>query len=206
MTRWREALAIGVVTTAGAASASIIDVPFDDGTGTVTGIISLVDIVTGAPPGAAYFPPPDIPGPNDVTLIFQIMVTAGEVTELGIGVTNGITPQNSTGVGWLPNNPSWVDVAGVGGTLDTRIFSFDPAVGLGGNQNGALDAGETSDLFFVSYAEGTPTDGSYDINFMIQDGVPTFTVSTPLVPGPGGVVVGLGILASLAFRGRRRDR
>jgi hypothetical protein len=195
-----------VVATAGAASASIIDVPFDDGTGTVTGILSLVNIVTGPPPGAAYFPPPDAPGANDVTLIFQISVTAGHVSELGVGVTDGVTPLNSTGVGWIPNNPAWADIAGVSGPLNTRIFTFDPAGGLGGNGNGVLSAGETSDYFFVSYAEGTPLDGSLDINFMIQDGVPTFTVSTPLVPGPGGVIVGLGILGSLAFRGRRRDR
>jgi hypothetical protein len=207
MLRWREAIAIGVAVTAGAASASIIDVPFDDGTGSVTGILSLVDIVVGPPPGAAYFPPPDAPGANDVTLVFQISVTAGDVTELGVGLTDAfLTPLNSTGVGWIPNNPAWADVAGVSGPLNTRIFTFDPAGGIGGNGNSILDAGETSDYFFVSYEEGTPVDGSLDINFMIQDGVPTFTISTPLIPGPGGVALGFGILASLAFGGRRRDR
>jgi hypothetical protein len=194
MRKAAAALLVSGALTAGA-SGSLIDVGFDDGTGTVTGTISLVEIVQGLPVGGDTSLPGGVaPGATDVTLIFKLSVDVGEVSELGVGVTNGVTPLNSTGSGWVPG--ANVDITSIGGTPDTREFRFDE----GGD--GAVMAGEMSDLFFVSYT-ALDLSGGLDLNFMITDSVPTFTVSVPLIPAPG-VLAMLGVGAVCTGRRRRR--
>jgi len=179
---------------------------FDDGTNAVAGTIEFVDIVTGVPGGdVTIF---DMPGAMDTTLVFRISVDVGEISEFGIGITDGFdSPLNSTGAGWIQDSDpnQYADISGLDGTLDTRIFMFDPPGGLGGNQNDMLDAGEASDLIFVSYAS-LALDGSETLAFMITDSVPTFSVKIGLggIPAPG-ILAAFGA-AGLLLGGRRRRR
>ncbi|MCP3906322.1 MAG: PEP-CTERM sorting domain-containing protein [Planctomycetes bacterium] len=193
MRKAAAALLICGALTAGASGSLIVN--FDDGTGAVTGTIELVEIVQGLPVGGDTGLPGGVaPGAFDVTLIFKLTVDVGEVSDLGIGITDGVTPLVSTGAGWIPGGN--VDITSISGTPDTREFRFDE----GGA--GAVMAGQMSDLMFVSYSS-LALDGSLDLNFMITDSVPTFTVTVPLVPAPG-VLVALGAGALCIGRRRRR--
>ncbi len=170
----------------------------------VHGQVEMFDPVVGAPAGGISFIEP---GANDISLVFQLTVFAGshDISQFGIGINDGFAAIDSTGLGWVPDGaPAWVDVSGFDGTADTRIFLFDPAGGIGGNGNGLLDPGETSEMFFVSYSEGSIAEGM-SLSFMITNGGPTFSVKTliPKVPAPGALGLLLVGAAGLARRRRR---
>jgi hypothetical protein len=169
----------------------------------ISGWIELVSVETGLPAGGTVLA--GSVGANDITLVFQIMVDEGEVFSVGIGIfdTAASAGVPSTGAGWIPDNPDWVDISGVSGTAGTRVFTFDNDADGEGNDNGRLSPGETSDLLFVSYSS-LVFDGTQFVNFMIIDGGPDPFVSVPLVPGPASLfVLGLGA-AALGRRPRRR--
>lgn len=168
----------------------------------ISGWITLVSVETGLPAGGTVLA--GSVGATDITLVFQIMVDEGEVFSVGIGIfdTANSAGVPSTGAGWIPDDPDWVDISGVSGTPGTRVFTFDNDADGEGNDNSRLSPGETSDLLFVSYSS-LVFDGTQFVNFMIIDGGPDPFVSVPLVPGPASLVVlGLGGLAI----GRRRRR
>ncbi|MHC4990111.1 MAG: hypothetical protein ACYTGC_03945 [Planctomycetota bacterium] len=182
-------------------------VQFDNGSAAnpISGWIELVSVEQGVPDGGTVLA--GSVSETDITLVFQIMVTEGEVFSVGIGVfdTNTFSGVPSTGAGWIPDNPDWVDITGVSGTAGTRVFTFDNDADGEGNDNGRLGAGETSDLLFVSYSS-LVFDGSQFLNFMIIDGGPDPFVSVPLVPGPASLLVlGMGAAALAGRRPRRRE-
>jgi hypothetical protein len=138
-------------------------------------------------------------GVSDVTLIFQATVTSGALESLGVGATGIGGPPflSSTGAGRIAGPD--VDVTGVTGTAGTRIFDFDG--------DGELDAGQTSDYFFVSWAS-LPDDETRQVNFMVNGSTGSdFTVSA-VITAPEPEVLGLlGLgLGGLALWRRRSSR
>jgi hypothetical protein len=167
---------------------------FDNGAG-VFGTITLVGTATGLPAGGEVLA--GLVGASDVVLLFEAFVDAGSgaVDAIGAGVFQPpFTGISSTGAGRIADGG--VDISGVSGTAGTRIFGFA----------GNLDPGETSDVFFVSFAS-LSTDGSQVINFMISpaSGASDFTATSTIVPEPSVFLLfGLGT-AALAGIARRQS-
>jgi hypothetical protein len=174
---------------AGALTLSPNPVAFTNGTD--TGTITLVGTATGVPAGGTVLA--GAVGVSDITLIFQVTVTGGALESVGIGATGIGGPPflSSTGAGPIAGPDT--DVTTVTGTAGTRIFDFDT--------DGDLDAGQTSDQFFVSWSTLSDA-GDRQINFMINGSVGAdFPVSSVVVPEPGfAALLGLGALALLGMR------
>lgn len=168
-------------------------IAFDNGAG-VSGTILLVGTATGLPTGGAVLA--GAVGVSDTVLVFEAFVAegSGALDGIGVGVFQPpFTGISSTGAGRIAGGG--VDISGVSGTAGTRIFGFD----------GNLGAGQTSDLFFVSF-ESLSTDGSQQVTFMISpaSGASDFTVTGSIVPEPSMFLLfGLG-LTGLAGITRRR--
>jgi len=160
------------------------------------GSIDFIGQVTGTPAGAVGVV--GTIGATNITLIFQLTVTSGGVDSIGVG----ITLVNSTAGGWIGTNADGlVDISLVNGTAATRIYNFTGA----GELNPNVNAGETSNYFFISYASITPPK---TINFMVSpsDGSPDVTVSATIVPEPASVMLLGAGLAGLVIRARKKAK
>jgi hypothetical protein len=191
------AAALVLLAPIGAAALTISPNPQTFSNGTDAGSITLVGTATGVPVGGTVLA--GAVGVSDVTLIFQATVTSGALESLGVGATGIGGPPflSSTGAGRIAGPD--VDVTGVTGTAGTRIFDFDG--------DGELDAGQTSDYFFVSWAS-LPDDETRQVNFMVNGSTGSdFTVSA-VITAPEPEVLGLlGLgLGGLALWRRRSSR
>jgi hypothetical protein len=191
------AAALVLLAPIGAAALTISPNPQTFSNGTDAGSITLVGTATGVPSGGTVLA--GSVGVSDVTLIFQATVTSGALESLGVGATGIGGPPflSSTGAGRIAGPD--VDVTGVTGTAGTRIFDFDG--------DGELDAGQTSDYFFVSWAS-LPDDETRQVNFMVNGSTGSdFTVSA-VITAPEPEVLGLlGLgLGGLALWRRRSSR
>jgi hypothetical protein len=148
--------------------------------GTDVGSITLVGTATGVPSGGTVLA--GTVGAGDVSLIFQVTMTGGALESLGVGASGIGGPPflSSTGAGWIPGSD--VDITSVTGTAGTRIFDFDA--------DGELDAGQTSDLFFVSYAS-LPDDGTRQVNFMVNGSTGSDIPVSAILEAPEPGVLGL---------------
>ncbi len=189
------ALAAAIWLVAGAAapaSALTIDpnpVVFDNGS--VSGTITWIETATGNP-GTQLA---GTTGVSDLSLVFEVTLDAGSESIDSVGV--GIFLVNSTGAGTIAGTGD-VAVGSVSGTAGTRIFNF----------TGNLDAEETSDRFFISYA--SLSEGQ-NVSFMISpaDGSSDFTVTSTLVAVPEAsalMLLGIAGLATAPAWLRRRRR
>jgi hypothetical protein len=191
------AAALVVLAPIGAAALTISPNPVTFNNGTDAGSITLVGTATGVPAGGTVLA--GTVGLTDITLIFQATVTSGAVESLGVGASGISGPPflSSTGAGWISGSD--VDITSVTGTAGTRIFDFDG--------DGELDAGQTSDYFFVSYAS-LPDDETRQVNFMVNGStgsdIPLSAVITAPEPHVFGLL-GLG-LGGLALWRRRPPR
>jgi hypothetical protein len=180
------AAALVVFAPVGADALTISPNPQTFSNGTDAGSITLVGTATGIPSGGTVLA--GTVGVSDVTLIFQATVTSGALESLGVGASGIGGPPflSSTGAGRIAGPD--VDVTSVTGTAGTRIFDFDG--------DGELDAGQTSDYFFISYAS-LPDDETRQVNFMVNGSTGSdFTVSAVITaPEPqvfGLLALGLG--------------
>ena len=67
--------------------------------------------------------------------------------------------------------------------------------------------GQTSDRFFVSFDTGALEAGE-ELNFMITPGTglgSTFSITVPLVPGPGSLAALIGAFVVISVKRRRRS-
>jgi hypothetical protein len=202
-------------------------VSYNNGSG-VSGTITYLGYTTGTPAGTVATV--GTIGVSDVVLMFSVTPSAGAIDQIGVGAVfcdpgpyTGGTPSAqcsnnappyligrlSTGAGWGPDGTPdtlYVDISGFSGTAGTRIFSFPD--GPDGDALPGVEVGQSSDVFFVSYAASDITfDFRTNINFMISpaSGAADFTQSITLVPEPGtALLMGLG-LGGIAFAGRRRS-
>ena len=187
-------LSILVPMGAAALTISISPNPRTYSDGDDTGTITLVGTATGVPVGGTVVA--GTVGATDISLIFQVTVTAGSVESLGVGVldTSPFGGVSSTGAGRIAGPDT--DVTTVTGTAGTRIFDFDA--------DGQLDVGQTSDLFFISYAS-LQDDETQVVNFMVNGETGTdFTVSATLVPEPA-LLACLGLGLGILLLSRRRS-
>lgn len=199
------ALAVGLGLSAPAASLPLvadtdpipINISGDAGT-----LIGQIDFVTGSSDGgplsgSAVF---GSPGPSDAVAAFTIELdgsSTGSVVELSVGAFKPSASffPSATGGGTDPNGG--VDVSD-GGLTTSQFFNF------GGGGDPDLDPGETSDVFYATWA--SLLDGS-TINFSVDGGgssAGTVSTTITLVPEPGvAALAGLGLLG-LGVLGRRR--
>jgi hypothetical protein len=191
------AAALVLLAPIGAAALTISPNPQTFSNGTDAGSITLVGTATGVPVGGTVLA--GVVGVSDVTLIFQATVTSGALESLGVGASGIGGPPflSSTGAGRIAGPD--VDVTSVTGTAGTRIFDFDG--------DGQLDAGQTSEYFFVSYAS-LPDDGTRQVNFMVNGSTGSDFPVSAIITAPEPEVLGLlGLgLGGLALWRRRRSR
>jgi hypothetical protein len=191
--------------TAAALSISGNTVSFTNGT--LSGTITLVEMVTGAPLGAETLVG-SAPDASKTSLVFQVAVMAGALDELGVS----LFLKSSTGAGRIPGAEpdALVDVVAVTGTAGARLFQFGA-----GSEN--VDPGDTSDAFFVAYNTADVlalVDQANQVAFMVSP-VPgaDFTVTATITSDPGAIFVpepgSLGLaglaLGCLLLARRRRD-
>jgi hypothetical protein len=184
-------------------------VVFDNGVDT-SGIVTFVGIATGTPAGA-YGTVGTIGG-GDTALLFTVTVDSGSLSldQVGIGAlfcdpaftydglpstecTGGFSTRTTTGAGAVTG--AGENVTSVTGLASTRLFNFS-----------TLDANETSDQFFTTYAPGDIVfDGRIALNFMFSRTIAgDYNDTYYLVPEPTtGLMLGLGLIG-IAYAGRRR--
>lgn len=184
-------LVAGAAAPASALSISPNPVVFDNGS--VSGTITWIETATGIPSGGTQLA--GTTGVSDLSLVFEVTLDAGSDSIDSVGV--GIFLVNSTGAGTIAGTGD-VAIGSVSGTAGTRIFNF----------TGDLDAGETSDRFFISYA--SLSEGQ-SVTFMISpaDGSADFTVTSTLVAVPEAsalMLLGIAGLATAPAWLRRRRR
>jgi hypothetical protein len=180
--------ALALLLPVAAAAITINPNPVTFNNGTDAGTITLVGSVTGVPSGGTVLA--GSVGASDISLVFQVTVTSGNVESLGIGASGIGGPPflSSTGAGWIPGSD--VDITSVTGTAGTRIFDFD--------SDGELDLGQTSDWFFVSYAS-LPEDGTRQVNFMVNGSTGSDIPISAVLEAPEPGVLGLLALGSGAL-------
>lgn len=153
----------------------------------VNGSVELLEVTSGTPSGGTLL----AGSSDDVTLVFEASLASGSasVDEITASVLDTLTFGccSASGLGHFASDPG-EDVTG--GSLtsggNTAIFSF-----------ASLDADETTDRFFVSYASGLlETDETQQQRFSVRNassGGSTDTAAT-LVPEPGTLALfGLGL-------------
>ena len=195
---------------AGALTMTPNPITYTDGETSVT--ITLVGTAIGIPGGGTVLM--GSTGLTDLSLVFSLsvsdvdpfdLVTAGiEKVEVGVRVPP-FTLIASTGAGWIPG--AGVDIAQVTGTVNARSFDFGL---LTPPNNDAVLAGQTSDLFFVSYAAGVlQSNGTQVVRLKLDPVVGGIFGGPPdptLIPEPGSLLLlgmGLGFLGTRAARRRK---
>lgn len=165
----------------------------------VKGTITLVEFVTGAPVGADV-----VFGPVDGTMTslgYQIFVENGSVNE----ISTSLFLKTSKGAGRVLGGG--VDVDSVAGTASARLFKFY-GVDPGGTSPDMVDAGETSDTFWVAYATtdvAALVNVANQVTFMVSPNSTSadFTVTATIIPEPGTLgLLALGVAGLLLARSR----
>jgi hypothetical protein len=172
---------------------SFFQITDEDTDAFVSGTITWIETATGIPSGGTQLA--GTTGVSDLSLVFEVTLDAGSDSIDSVGV--GVFLVNSTGAGTIAGTGD-VAVGSVSGTAGTRIFNF----------TGNLDAEETSDRFFISYA--SLSEGQ-SVTFMISpaDGSADFTVTSTLVAVPEAsalMLLGIAGLATAPAWLRRRRR
>jgi hypothetical protein len=187
-------------------------VAFTNGSDTF-GTITFVGTATGTPAGAVSTV--GTIGGGDTALIFVVSVGNGSLSldQVGIGGAifcdpggvydgfpttecyNGSGTRTTTGAGWGPDGGG-ENVTSFGGSASLRLFNFTSTV----------DANESTDQLFVTYAPGDLVfDGRIALNFMFSRTIAgDFNNTYFLVPEPTtAIMLGAGLLG-IAYAGRRR--
>jgi hypothetical protein len=176
-----------------------------DGTNYTTQI-TLIDVYAGSmlPSGATQLT--GTTGSTDQVLVFQLSVTAGTgaIKDLSLTARTPVSPPpftyyTPTGTGTIADVPDInVNVTDGGASLPTVRFNFgSPGVGV--------PSGQSSDLFFVSYASGTLTGINQAIQFAVDPvSGGNKSAGALVIPEPGTLLLlGLGLLGTRLTRWRR---
>lgn len=161
----------------------------------ITGTITFLGNISGIPGGGVQLNGTTTTG--HITMLFQVSVTSGLLEILGVSaMTLPFTGVAYTGDGWVPGGG--VNIAAATGTSTSRQFNFATA-----SLTDGVAAGQTSDVFWVSYATLSPT--GQGMSFMVDPGTGgNFNVTANIIPEPETVaLLTFGLLALGVRRSRR---